>query len=811
MLVLLLYTCLATGQDPRAAVGVTITVVDETGNPVAGAQVAVEEPRQVTARLWTDYKGNCAFPTTESRSYSVHITKAGFYEASADGIDASQRTVRIVLAHVQIVREQVNVTASQPGIDTQQVSNLMTMNTPEIVNIPFHTSRDIRYLLPFYPGVVQGTGAQVHLAGSETWEALDTLDGFDIRSPARGTLDMRVSTDAVRSIDVETTRYPVEFGRATGGVVAYYTGMGDNKFRFNMTNFIPSLRDLNGIRFDKFVPRFTFSGPLKRDRAWFYDGVEAEYDNIYITELPVGANTNSLTRGSNMLKVQSNLGPSDILNVALLFNTSHSLYSGLSSMVPQQSTVKRDIQGWLPYLRNQWSFGNGAVLDVGVAQMRYRDGYEPHGSAPYEITPETTEGSYFEKLTGRAQRWEGTAAAYWPERRWLGSHDLKTGLDLDHVAYDQDQVRAPVSYLREDGTMVRRSTFASSEPFTLRNEELGAYIGDRWAPAKGWLLEPGVRFDWDAIVRRPLIAPRLAAVYAPTSLRDRTKISAGIGLYYEQTYLLDLAQGKAGNRNDTFFASDGVTPTGSAQETTFTVNESLLQAPRAVNWSIGAEQALPWSVIAGANFMQKRTSDAFTFANQGGTAAELGTYLLTNGREDRYRSEEVDARKSWGNDYSIFAAYTHSSARTNAALNYLPTPSPLGAQQSGPQAWDTPNRLISWGWMPLELPWFRKNWDFVYLLDWHSGVPYTAVDAAGQLAGEAGGQRFPHFVDFSPGAEWRFHFRGQYWGLRGVIENATGSLDPAVVNNVVDSPSFGTFSVGTGRAVTARIRLIETK
>ena len=73
-----------------------------------------------------------------------------------------------------------------------------------------------------------------------------------------------MSADAVRSIDSETTRYPVEFGRATGGVIALYTGMGDDKFRFNATNFVPSFRDLNGIRFDKFVPRFTFSGPLKR-------------------------------------------------------------------------------------------------------------------------------------------------------------------------------------------------------------------------------------------------------------------------------------------------------------------------------------------------------------------------------------------------------------------------------------------------------------------------------------------------------------------------------------------------------------------
>ena len=85
-------------------------------------------------------------------------------------------------------------------------------------------------------------------------------------------------------------------------MVAFYTGMGDNKFRFNTTDFFPSFREANGLRFDKFVPRFTFSGPIVRNRAWFFDGLELEYDNIYIQELPSNADTNHLLRGSNLAK-----------------------------------------------------------------------------------------------------------------------------------------------------------------------------------------------------------------------------------------------------------------------------------------------------------------------------------------------------------------------------------------------------------------------------------------------------------------------------------------------------------------------------
>lgn len=814
---------LAAQQSPPALVRVTVSVVDENGVAVQGAQVTVNEPGEPPVHERTDFAGVCSYTLMQKAPYTLQVEKPGFYATNVNGIEASLRSVKLVLAHEQIVRQQVNVTASRPGIDTQKVSDQMTMNTPEIVNIPFEPSNDIRELLRFYPVVVPDATGQVHVAGSSTWETLYLIDGFDVRSPAEGTLDMRVSTDAVRSIDQESTRYPAEYGRATGGVIAFNTGMGDNKFRANATNFIPSFRELNGFRFEEFVPRFTFSGPLKRDRVWWYDAVEMDADNIYIRELPANADSNLLLRGSNLAKAQINLSASDIHTAGLLINDYHSPYEGISALTPQQSTTKRDIIGWLPYLRNQWSLAGGGLLDLGVGYLRFRDGHQPHlGGGPYAITPEMAVGSYFESLTGRSSRLEGTAALYLPPRQWAGRHDVKMGLDLDHIGYNQDQTRDPVSYLREGatpgelGTLERQSVFAPAPPFTLHNAEYGAYVEDRWQPAERWLpkgllLEPGVRFDWDEIVRRPLLSPRVAATYAPPGNNEKTKISAGIGLYYEHTQLEYLTPTFAGTRSDTYYQSDGVTPVGPAEQTVFTKNDSVLRAPRAVNWSVGVERALPWSIVAGANFMQKRTSDVFTFANQSGPTAFAGNYLLTNGRQDRYHSEEFDARKTFANGYTLYAAYTHSSARTNAAIAYWPTPSPLGAQQSGPLPWDTPNRAISWGWLPIPLSWLKHRWDFVYQVEVHSGFPYTAVNAADQVVGAAGAYRFPEYVNFSPGLEWKFHFRGQYWGLRGVMENGTGSANPLVVNNVIDSPQFGTFSETEGRAFTARIRLIGTK
>jgi hypothetical protein len=805
------YAVFVDGQLPAVRAPVVFTIVDENGLAVSGAQVAILEPGLTNVLLWTDYGGHCAFLPRQDAPYQIRVAKPGYYQTVASGIDARLNSVQAVLNHEQIVQQRVNVTSSVPGIDTKQTSDKSTMNTPEVVNIPYPTSRDIRNLLPFNPGVVPDATGQVHVAGSQSWETLDLIDGFDVRSPLNGTLDMRVSADAVRSIDAETTRYPVEFGRTAGGVLAFFTGMGDNKFRFNATNFLPSFHDVNGIRFDKVVPRFTFSGPLARNRAWFFDGLESEYDNIYIKELPANADSNQLLRGSNLTKFQVNLTFANILSGGLLFNNSHSPYEGISPLMPQSSTTKRNTIAWLPYLRDQRSFGGGALLETAIGVMRFRDGYEPHGDIPYEITPELSRGSYFENLTARSQRIESTATLYLPPRHWVGRHDLKAGIDADRIGFDENVSRAPVSFLREDGTLLRRSVFPQTAPFTRHNVELGGYVQDRWTSQTGLLVEPGLRFDWDEIIRRPLLSPRMVVTYSPPGSEAATKLSAGVGLYYEHTQLEYLARALAGIRFDTNYAADGVTPLGAPLETVFSANDASLLQARTVNWSLGVERKLPGSIFAKANFLEKHESNAFVYVNESGPAALSGNYLLTNARQNHYDSVEFDARRSFANGYELFASYTRSLARTNAALDYMPTPSPLGPQQSGPQAWDTPNRVISWGWLPLLLPKLKKNWDFVYTLGWHSGFPFTSMNANQQVVGAAGSQRFPDYLSFSPGLEWRFHFRGAYFGLRGVMENATGSENPEVVNNVVDSPQYRTFSESEGRGFTARIRLIGTK
>ncbi len=786
---------------------IELTVLDENGVAVPDAQVTLSEPGSPPRRLSTDYAGRCYYSIRGNVAYTLDVEKPGFYRTQAVEVDPGEKTVELTLTHQQIVRQQVNVIASTTGIDPEQTADVSNMSTPEIANIPYQPSRDIRYLLPFNPGVVQDNSGQVHVAGSETYATLDLLDGFDIRSPVSGQLALRVSADAVRSIDVETTRYPVEYGKATGGVIAFRTGMGDNRFRFNATDFIPSLKEVNGgIHFDKFVPRVTFSGPIVPNKAWYFDGLDFEYDNIIIQGLPDNADNNQVWRGSNLAKAQVNITPRDILIGGLLFNDYHSPYQGLSTLTPQVSTVNEDIIAWFPYLREQHSFSGGALLDVGGAMVRFRDGYEPHGDTPFEVTPEKYQGSFFETATNTSRRVEGNAALYLPPLTWIGKHDLKMGVDLDQVNFGEQVTRSPIRYLREDGTLLRLSTFPQVAPFNRNNFEVGAYAQDRWIPRSGLLIETGLRFDWDEIVRRALYSPRIAATYTPGA-SGSTKLSAGIGLYYEHTQLEYLEEALAGMRYDTYYAADGVTPITAPLLSTFVANESTLREPRTMNWSVGVEQKLPDAIYASASFIDKRGTNVLVYGYPSPPGL-FGTYSLNNSRNQDYHAVTVSARHTFEGGYVLFGSYTRSYTHTNAAVEYVPTLSELGPQAGGPLSWDVPNRLLSWGWLPVPK---LKRWDFVYTVDWRTGFPYTSVNANQQVIGEPGSRRFPDYFSFSPGLEWKFHFHGSYFGLRGVIENITDRQNPAIVNNVVDSPQYGTFSVPQGRAFTARIRLISSK
>ncbi|HTM42887.1 MAG TPA: carboxypeptidase-like regulatory domain-containing protein, partial [Terriglobales bacterium] len=367
-----LFTCLAmfwAGAAAQTPPALKVMVHDENG--VAQRSVLVSLQVAGSAAVFkqeTDFAGRCQFPGLPPGAYQLRAEKEGFYAAAQTvQVGAATGAIEIELHHVQEVKEEVNVVESAPAIDPEKIADTRTLSGLDVINIPYPVTRDYRNILPYIPGVVQDSSGQPHVVGGHTYETLDTMDGFDITDPVNGTLQLRVSTDAIRSIDVQSSRYSAEFGRSSAGVLNLTTGIGDEHLRYSGTNFLPSFKFIRGINLDKWTPRFTVSGPLRKGKVWFYEAEDFEYDYNLIRDLPAGADQAPLWRFSNLFKLQTNITRSNILTGSLLFNRFKYSHAGLSLFNPLNATTNQDATGYLATFKDQHYFKNGTLLENGLA------------------------------------------------------------------------------------------------------------------------------------------------------------------------------------------------------------------------------------------------------------------------------------------------------------------------------------------------------------------------------------------------------------------------------------------------------------
>ena len=805
ILLLSAFPVLSQSVPPSSATRLlTLIVVDENGVPLSGARVTLLGPEK-TLQCESDPAGRCQFSALQQETWALRVEKENYYVFTLPAVQSSG-VLEVALNHQQEVRETVSVTESSPAIDPQQVPAQETLSGIDIINIPYPNTRDYRYVLQYIPGVILDQTAQPHIEGGESYQALTVLDGFDLTQPATGQLLARVSTDTLRSVEVQSSRIPAEFGKAPAGVLALHTGIGDDHFRFATTNFVPSVQNKKGWTLDKVDPRFTISGPIHRGKAWFFDGVDGEYDNVIIPELPKGEDTDHVWRTSNLAKAQLNATSHDIVTANFLINWLHDDHLGFSTLAPATTRPEDSENLYSGSIKEQHAFSEESLVEVGLAFSQYGLEQTPLGNQPYVITPQTTTGNYYLHAHTTARRTQGIANWYLPEH-WHGRHDLKLGIDLDRLTYDQLFDRAPISTTRNCppvgppcNPLALTATFSGAAASTISNTETSGYVEDRWAPFSRFLVEPGLRFDWDEIVRRPLVSPRIAGTLVPTS-SGNTKISAGIGVIYQSTNLGLVAQPFQGSEQDTFYDAQG---NATAFLTTFAADRGRLLAPRFINWSVAVEQKLPGQLFLKTEFIRRIGIHDFVYNTPEGLP---GTdFTLQNTRTDQYYSLKIDLRRSFKKGYILTGSYSRSSSRANQVTDYSLDNLVLSPQVSGPYPWDAPNRFISWGWLPV-----IRGFDAGYSFDIHSGFPFAAVNDQQQIVKPPGAYRFPTYVALNIHLEKRFHALGFYWALRGGFDNITNRQNPFTVNNDIQSPQFLVFSNFDRRAFTARIRFLGRK
>ncbi len=805
-----------------AQVSIAGRVVDETGAAVAGARVEVSTGEAaVVAAASSDTAGNFQLTLPAAGDYTVRAQRLGFYLYLGHGqrFEAGADELTITLNHLQEFSEKVDVVYSPPAIDPAQPSDHKELDNAEILTVPYPAQQDYRNALPMMDGVVLDNSGRPHINGGQGNQTNYTLDGFNISDPVTGLLEARVNIESIQAMDVETSRFAAQDGRGAAGVLDLKTKMGDDRFRFAGTNFIPGISSEGGWHINKWTPHLELSGPIAKGRAWFHNGADLFYNVDTVPGLPRGQNRTSGVTGTDLSRFQVNLTPANILTGSFFFNLAEVKRYGLSILDPSETTTSHRQTMYMSTLRDQAYLPGGALVDFGVADTRGLLRDLPQGDQIFQITPFGNLGNYFAALDRHFYRQQGTGNLFLPTLHLAGTHQLKFGVDVEHEAFHQQVERHDYEVLNADNTVARYVTFAGS-PFEQRqNLEAAQYVQDAWTPRPDLVVETGVRTEWNEIVRRLETAPRLGAAWAPKALHG-TKFSAGWGIYYDAISMDIISQSQDQVSLSTFYLPGGIVE--GPVTTAFLANQSALRTPFSRTASFSVERELPRAFYLKTGYTHRDGDRGFMFLPQAPITDPASltnvNFALANSRHERYDAFDISLRHTFAKRFEWFLGYTRSAARSNAAVDYNLENPVFAAQAPGPFPWDTPNRVHMWGWAPLPnraLPaWLRfatRNTTAGYLVEYRTGYPFSVTDEDGFMLGPPGSYRFPDYFNLNLHFERQFRALHYLWAWRCGFNNLTNNGNPNVVNNIAGTSAFLTYGRGQPRAFAVRLRLLGRK
>ena len=337
---------------------------------------------------------------------------------------------------------------------------------------------------------------------------------------------------------------------------------------------------------------------------------------------------------------------------------------------------------------------------------------------------------------------------------------------------------------------------------------------DSWRVRENLQLDLGFRQDWDRLVGAVAFSPRLSFSLSPFGSTS-TRIAGGYAITRDSNSLALFSRPLDQYAITTQFQPDGSAAFPPAPEI-YTIDRRYLRAPRYGNWSASFDRRLSENMRASINYLRRRGSDGFTYVNAiapgipapppevvavPGTPL-TGLFTLANQRRDEYDSIEVAFHRSFAEQHEVMASYTRSRAVSNAVLD-LSIDQPLQVlNNAGPMPWDSPNRLLSWGYLPLP----GKHWSWAYLVELRSGFPFSVQDEHGVVVGPVNSYRYPLNFDLNLHLEYRFVFRGYRLAIRVGFNNLTDHENPTAVNNTIGSAQFLQFFGSEGRHAVIRLR-----
>jgi hypothetical protein len=285
---LLLICALGLAQQQGAITGgLNGVITDSTGATVQGATVTLTGP-QGKRILTTDSLGRYSASGLTPGIYDVTVEKANFrkVESQHNEVVVNSSSALNLTLSVGSVSDTVEVTASAAEIDTQ--STAITSNLTDTFYNSVPMPRNVSSIFYAAPGVTAGqvagsanqtgpSAANPSIGGASALENLYVVDGVTITDQAfgsigtynryHGSLGTGINLSFIKEVDVKTTAFEPEFGKATGGIVQIVTKSGGDSYHgaigayFGPGAFYASRYQFYQYGYKQVTPYSTLSNP----------------------------------------------------------------------------------------------------------------------------------------------------------------------------------------------------------------------------------------------------------------------------------------------------------------------------------------------------------------------------------------------------------------------------------------------------------------------------------------------------------------------------------------------------------------------
>ena len=339
---LFIFFCLINLSVPTLAqdldeVTISGKVFDPNNAAVAGATVtATLISTGVERTVTADEEGRYRIVELQPGIYSVKASMQGFgSQEKTNLVTVAGQNVQLDfnLAPAGVAAEQIVTLEgdNEPIVDTTRTVVGGTVTQREVEELPNNTRNPLDLVLTLggvteeplstrdlsgdrgqrglsVPGTTPEEAGTFALAGGAAYSNNITIDGLDNNDDRSASFRFQPSIESVAEVQVITNQFSAEYGRASGGRINLRTSSGSNKYRgrafmffrddnLNANTWNNNRRRLERPPFTNYNPGFTFSGPIVKNKLFFFTAYEfdkIQEDTIIDVFVPVN-NTSSFS------------------------------------------------------------------------------------------------------------------------------------------------------------------------------------------------------------------------------------------------------------------------------------------------------------------------------------------------------------------------------------------------------------------------------------------------------------------------------------------------------------------------------------